>query len=301
MKAVRIHEYGDVDQLRLEEIPTPPPGAGEVLVRVLAASINPVDWKIRSGAAKDRIPVKLPFIPGRDVAGEVASLGDGVNDFKPGQHVMGLVNNSYAEYLVAKASALTAMPPGLSSETAGSLPLVLLTGAQLVEHGIEPKSGDTVLITGALGSVGRTAVFVAKQHGAKVIAGVRAKQKEEARELGAEQVVAIDDDAEISSLPQLDAIGDTVNGETITKLLPKLKKGGRLGSVLGKPSAADQFDVKVVAFMAQPDAARLHQLAADVQKGLLVIPISRQFPLSEVQEAQKFAEKGAKGKIVLIP
>ena len=301
MKAVQIHAYGEIDQLRFEEVPTPQPGADEVLVKVLATSVNPIDWKIRSGAVKDRMPIQFPFIPGRDVAGEVTAVGANVKDFRPGQRVMGLVNHTYAEYLVAKASILTVIPEGLAVETAGAIPLVVLTGAQLVEKGVEPKAGDTVLITGALGSVGRAAVYVAKQHGAKVIAGVRANQREEAQGLGAEQIAAIDEDAEIARLPQLDSIGDTVNGETITKLLAKVKKGGRLGSVVGKPAAAEQAGVTVEAVMAQPDAARLQQLAEAVQKGWLVIPISRKFRLSEVQEAQKFAEKGAKGKVVLIP
>lgn len=299
MKAVQIHAYGDVDQLRYEEVPTPEPGKSEVLVKVIATSVNPIDWKIRSGAAKDRMPVTFPYIPGRDVAGEVTVLGNDVTDLRPGQKVMGFVNSTYAEYLVAKASALALVPEGLAPETAGALPLVLVTGAQLVEIGVEPKAGATVLITGAVGSVGRTAVHVAKQHGARVIAGVRANQKEEAAGLGAERVVAIDDDREISSLPELDAIGDTVGGEVITKLLPKLKKGGRLGSVLNNPPKPE--GIEVVHFMAQPNATRLRQLAEDVHKGLLSIPISRKFRLSEVQEAQKFAEKGANGKVILLP
>jgi NADPH:quinone reductase-like Zn-dependent oxidoreductase len=189
----------------------------------------------------------------------------------------------------------------LAADLAGALPLVVLTGAQLVEKGVQPQAGQTVLITGALGSVGRSAVHVAKQHGAKVIAGVRANQKEDASSLGAERVVALDSDAEISALPLLDGIGDTVGGEVIGKLLPKLKQGGHLGSVLGKPANADKFDINVVAFMAQPDAARLHQLAEDVQNGSLKIPIAKRFPLSEAGEAQKFAEKGANGKVLITP
>jgi len=301
MKAVQLHAYGGVDQLHYEEVSAPEPQPDEVLVKVIATSVNPIDWKIRSGEVKDRMPVKFPFIPGRDVAGEITAVGAAVKEFKPGQKVMGFVISSYAEYLAAKASELSLIPEGLDPELAGALPLVLMTGSQLVEKGVQPKSGDTVLITGAVGNVGRTAVHVAKQHGAKVIAGVRSNQKQEATSLGAERVVAIDQDQEISSLPELDGIGDTVGGETIAKLLPKLKKGGHLGSVLGKPPAAEKADVIVVAFSAEPNAARLRQLAEDVQKGLLVIPISRKFRLSEVQDAQKFAEKGAGGKVVLLP
>ncbi len=301
MKAVRLDAYGGVDQLHYEEVSAPQPQPDEVLVKVIATSVNPIDWKIRSGEVKAYMPVKFPFILGRDVAGEITAVGGAVKEFKPGQKVMGFVISSYAEYLAAKASELSLIPEGLDPEIAGALPLVLMTGSQLVEKGVQPKSGDTVLITGAVGNVGRTAVYVAKQHGAKVIAGVRSNQKQEAARLAAERVVAIDQDQEISSLPELDGIGDTVGGETIAKLLPKLKKGGHLGSVLGKPPAAEKADVIVVAFAAEPNAARLRQLAEDVQKGLLVIPISRKFRLSEVQDAQAFAEKGAGGKVILLP
>jgi len=301
MKAVRLDAYGGVDQLHYEEVSAPQPQPDEVLVKVIATSVNPIDWKIRSGEVKAYMPVKFPFILGRDVAGEITAVGGAVKEFKPGQKVMGFVISSYAEYLAAKASELSLIPEGLDPEIAGALPLVLMTGSQLVEKGVQPKSGDTVLITGAVGNVGRTAVYVAKQHGAKVIAGVRSNQKQEAARLAAERVVAIDQDQEISSLPELDGIGDTVGGETIAKLLPKLKKGGHLGSVLGKPPAAEKADVIVVAFAAEPNAARLRQLAEDVQKGLLVIPISRKFRLSEVQDAQAFAVKGAGGKVILLP
>ena len=211
------------------------------------------------------------------------------------------MNKSYAEFLTAPADDLTIIPEGLDVTEAGALPLVLTTGAQLVEH-IHPKSGQTVLVTGALGSVGRTAVFSVKHDGARVIAGVRANQKQEAESLGADQVIAIDDDGEIASLPQLDAIADTVDHDVIGKLIPKLKKGGVLGSVLGKPKEAEGRDIYVETFMAQPDADLLNQLARAVQRGELKILIAKKFKLSEAGEAQKSAESGGvNGKILLVP
>ena len=301
MKAVRLHNYGDADQLRYEEVPTPEPGVGEVLIKVAATSVNPVDWKIRSGEVKDRLPVQFPYILGRDVAGEIVKTGAGESELQPGQKVMGLVSNSYADFLTAPADVLTIIPEGLAIDVAGALPLVLTTGAQLVEH-IHPKAGETVLITGALGSVGRTAVYLAKDYGARVIAGVRASQKKEAESLGANQIVAIDNDQEIAGLPQLDAIADTVDHDVIGKLLPKLKKGGILGTVLGKPKQAEGQDIHVEAFMAQPDPDRLQQLARAIQKGEFSIPVAKQFKLSEAAEAHRLGEKGGlNGKIVLIP
>lgn len=301
MKVVRLHGYGDIDQLRYEDVPTPEPGPNEVLVKVAATSLNPIDWKLRSGAMKDFWPLQLPYILGRDAAGEVVKAGAEVSALQPGEQVMGLVKQSYAEFLTAPADELTIIPEGLDIEKAGALPLVLTTGAQLIEH-IHPKAGETVLVTGALGSVGRAAVYLAKQYGARVIAGVRASQKKEAEQLGTDQVVAIDDDNEIKKLPQLDAIADTVDHDVIGKLIPKIKEGGILGSVLGKPKEAEGRNIYVEAFSAQPDADRLQQLARAVQRGEFDIPVAKKFKLSEAGPAQKLAEQGGvSGKIVLLP
>ncbi|HTW30167.1 MAG TPA: NADP-dependent oxidoreductase [Candidatus Sulfotelmatobacter sp.] len=300
MKAVVLTGFGGVDKLEFKDVDNPKAGAGEVLVRMRATSVNPVDWKIRSGASRGRIDVELPAILGRDLAGEVEHVGDGVSGFKKGQRVMALANHTYAELATAKAEVLTPIPDGLSFEAAAALPLVSLTGTQLVERAVKIQSGQTVLITGALGGVGRSAVHAALKHGAKVIAGVRKQQVEEARRLGAQQVVAIDDEQEIGKLHDLDAVADTVGGKTATQLLKTLKKGGVFGSVLGAPAGADQYDVRVEAFMAQPDAARLAELAKDAASGDFAIPIAKAMPLKQAGEAQSEAEQGrVHGKIVL--
>lgn len=301
MKAVLLHAYGGAGQLRYEDVPTPEPGPGEVLVKVAATSVNPIDWKIRSGAVKHRMPIQLPAILGRDVAGAVVKTAANVRTPQPGQKVMGLVNGSYAEYLTAPAEHLTVVPDGLDLEQAAALPLVATTGSQLIQH-IQPKPGDIVLVTGALGGVGRSAVYLAKALGARVIAGVKTDQKREAASLNADRVVAIDDSREIAELPELDAIADTVDHDVIGKLIPKLKAGGVLGSVLGKPSEAEGKDIRVEAFMATPDASLLRQMADAVRDGKLLIPIARTMKLSEAGEAQALAEKGSLGgKILLIP
>ena len=300
MKAIVLKGYGGVEQLEQRDIPEPKPGPGEVKVRVAAASVNPIDWKLRSGDAKAMMPLEFPAVLGRDVAGEVVEVGLGVTTLKPGDKVLGLVERGYAELVVAKADAFARVPPGLDLRDAAALPLVLLTGAELIEEAVRPKQGDTVLVTGALGSVGRSAVYVAKQRGARVIAGVRATQKAEAMKLGADQVVAIDDDAEIARLPLLDAIADTVGHETIARLLPRLRPGGTLGSVLGEPPAAKGKPITVRAFMAHPDASRLGELAAAVARGALKIPIAKRLPLAQAAEAQRLAERGGSGGKVLL-
>lgn len=301
MKAVLLHGYGGIDQLRYEDVPTPEPKDNEVLVKVAATSVNPVDWKIRSGGAKDRFPVTFPTILGRDVSGTIAKTGASVRNLKLAQKVIGLAQHSYAEYLTANADHLTVLPDGLDLVDSGALPLVVTTGAQLIQH-MRVKAGDLVLVTGALGSVARTAVYAAKHLGARVIAGVKAEQREQANALGAAQVVAIDNDEEISKLPELDGIADTVDHDVIGKLIPKLKPGGVLGSVLGKPKEAEGTDIRVEALMATPDASLLRQMADAVRDGQLVIPIAKKMKLSEAGKAQELAERGSvNGKILLIP
>jgi NADPH:quinone reductase-like Zn-dependent oxidoreductase len=303
MKAIVLTEYGGLDKLKLEERPDPEPAAGQVQVRVRSASINPIDWKLRSGAAKARMPLELPAILGRDAAGEVSHVGPGVTELKVGDAVMGLVMGAYAELVVAPLESWAKLPPGLSVNDAGALPLALLTGDQLAEAtlaGPKAKPGETVLVTGAAGSVGRAAVWGLKSRGARVLAGVRGKQVDEAKKLGADDVVAIDDDAAIARLPPLDAIADTVSGETIRKLLAKVKPGGRIGSVLGETPGAKERGLTVHAFMAHPDRKRLAELGEAVARGELTIPIEKRFPLPEARAAQELAEKGGVAKVLLM-
>ena len=301
MKAIRMHGYGDVDQLQYEDVPTPAAGTGEVLVKLAATSVNPIDWKIRRGDLKAILTLQFPMIPGRDVAGEVIEVGANVSNFKPGQKVMAVANRTYAEFVAVPSAALAEVPNGLDLVQAGALPLVTTTGAELMEH-VAPSRGQTVLVTGALGNVGRSAVHVAIKRGAHVIAGVLERQKSQAEVLGADRVVALDVDSEISALPELDAIADTVNGAVIAKLIAKIKRGGTLGSVLGKPKAAEGKDIRVEAISAQPNASVLATLAEAVLKGELKIPVVRTMKLSDAADAQRLAEQGKlDGKILLIP
>ncbi len=301
MKAVILHNYGDASQLSFEtDEDLPEIGQGEVRVRLQATSINPVDWKIRSGAAKDRFPLDLPEILGVDLAGEVDEVGPGVTNWQKGQRVMAKANGTYAEYTTAKADVLAPIPDALSFEQAAALPLVLTTGAQLIERAARVQPGQTVLVTGALGGVGRTAVHVAKQHGAKVIAGVRASQREEAAKLGAQQVVALDVPEEMGHLHDLDAVADTVGGVVGEHALKTLRDNGVFASVVGGPKNPPERGIRVEAMMAVPDASRLEELAFDVAGGALHIPIAKTFPLEQIQEATRVAEKGGAGGKVIV-
>jgi NADPH:quinone reductase-like Zn-dependent oxidoreductase len=301
MKAVLLNAYGGPDQLEFRtDVPQPVPQTGEVLVRVRATSINPVDWKIRSGAAQARFPQQLPTILGRDAAGEVAALGPGVTGFTIGQRVMALTLHTYAEYCVVKANDLAAIPDNLDFEHAAALPLVVITGSQLVERAANIERGQTILITGALGGVGRTAVYAALQRGARVTVGVRESRREAAKALNPENIVALDDKKQLELLKDFDAIADTVGGPVAQQLLHAVKPGGVFASVLGPPEGAEKFDLRVAAMMSQPDAKRLTELALAVANGAFEIPIAKVMPLSEIREAQELEEKGHPGgKIVL--
>ena len=300
MKAVVLHEYGSPSKLVYEDFDDPFPAAGEVLVRVHAVSVNPIDWKIRSGAARERFPVTFPAILGRDVAGIVAKLGEGVEGFKVGDRVFALSNATYAEFCVVKASELALIPEGLEITTAGAVPLVSVTGDQLIRRAAKVQAGQTIVLTGALGSVGRCALFAALEIGAKVIAGVRRKQMDEALALGATAAIDLDDDKSIASLGVVDAVADTVNHEVAAKLIAKVKPGGIFASVLGPPSnAALHPKVQVNAIMAVPDPKAFIHYGEAIRDGKLKLPIDSLMPLSEAAAAQALGEKGGGGKIVL--
>ena len=300
MKAVVLREYGPPSKLVYEDFDDPVPAPGEVLVRVHAVSLNPIDWKMRSGAAKERFPITFPAILGRDVAGVVAKLGDGVEGFKVGDRVFAVSNATYAEFCVVKASEIAHIPEGLEITTAGAVPLVSLTGDQLIRRGAKVQAGQTIILTGALGSVGRCALFAALEIGAKVIAGVRKQQIDEALSLGAIAAIDTDDEKSIASLGTVDAVADTVNHDVAAKLIGKVKPGGIFASVLGPPSnAALHPTVQLNPIMAVPDPKTIAHYGEAIRDGKLKLPIDRLMPLAEAAQAQTLAEKGGIGKIVL--
>jgi len=301
MRAAALVGFGGVEQLELREMPEPTTGPGDVKVRVVAASINPIDWKLRQGGKRPGMTLALPAILGRDAAGEVVEVGSEVRRFRVGARVTGLVMGAYAERVVAKEEAWAEVPPTLDLGDAAAIPLVTLTGAQLIEEAVGANSGDVVLVTGALGSVGRAAVFVAKSRGVKVWAGVRQTQKGAAAALGVEGVVALDDEVDRQRLPVLDGIADTVGGATVESVLGKVRHGGTVGTVVGDPAGAREKGIQVRHHWAHPDPDRLAAMVRAVAEGHLVVPIAKRFSLSQIREAQQLAEKGAGGKVLVAP
>jgi NADPH:quinone reductase-like Zn-dependent oxidoreductase len=301
MKAAVIHEYGSPDELKFEDMPDPSPGPGEVLIRTAATSINPLDVKVRSGALKEYFPVSFPAILGWDVSGTVEKVGPGVKNFTKGDKVFGQTAQADATMCVVKVADLARVPDGMDLVSVAALPTVTTTGAELAALALEGKKGSTLLVTGAAGNVGRSAVFVAKEKGATVIAGVRKGQIEEARALGADRILALDDETAVAGLELLDAIADTVNGPTATKLIGKVKQGGVFASVLSAPTNAAEYpSISVKTMQVKADPRVLSHMAEAVRSGRLSIPLGQRFALKDANKAHAAAEKGAAGKILLV-
>ena len=303
MKAVVLHEYGGPEKLKFEDnVPEPQISGGTVLIATAAASVNPIDWKVRSGMRQKDVPLSFPAILGRDVSGVVREVGANVKHFKPGARVLALSNATYAELVAVDDSDVTHLPDGVDLADAAAIPLISLTGDQLVRLATNVKKGQVVLITGALGSVGRAAVHSAKKIGAQVIAGVRAKELNDARSLGVSDVLAIDDDKTIEKFRLVDAIADTVGGAVAAKLIAKVKQNGSFGyaSVLTEGAAAQNPTVKITRVRAQPDPSKVREFADDVRDGKFVLPIGRRMPLRDAAEAHVLGEKGGVGKILLL-
>jgi NADPH:quinone reductase-like Zn-dependent oxidoreductase len=301
MKAIVIHGYGGPDVLRYEDYPDPVPGVGEVLVRVAASSVNPFDFKIRSGSLKDFFSLTFPAILGLDVSGTVESVGPGVTTFARGDKVFAHASQTYAALCVVKATDLAKIPEGADVIDIAALPTVTTTGAQLAFLALGGRSRATVLVTGAVGNVGRSAVYRAKSRGARVIAGVLKRQVTQAQAIGADSVVALDDAEAVKALEAVDAVADTVGGQTADEVIKKIKQGGVFTSVLGPPTKAASYPtVEVKPMQVTPEPAVLLAMAEAVQKGAFSIPLGQRFPLKDAGKAHAAAEKGGAGKILLL-
>ena len=303
MKAILLYEYGGPENLKyVDDAPEPTLTADSVMIEAAATSVNPIDWKIRSGARRKDVPLKLPAILGRDVSGVVRAVGRNVRTFKPGDRVVACTNATYAELVAVDGSIVAHLPEGLDLVDSAALPLVSLTGDQLVRLASRAQSGQSLLVTGALGSVGRAAVHTAKKLGVRVIAGVRARQLPDARSLEVSDAVAIDDDAAIAKLPMVDGVADTVGGETAAKLFAKVKSGGNFGYASALPEGMSQLNptVTITRVSARPDASKIREFADDVRDGKFLLPIGRRMALRDAPEAHALAQKGGLGKIVLL-
>jgi NADPH:quinone reductase-like Zn-dependent oxidoreductase len=304
MRAVQMSGYGGPEVLTLGEAPKPEPGPGQVRVKAAAIGVNPADWKWRAGWFKDMIPFSFPHVPGYDVAGVVDAVGEGVVDLAAGDRVVGMtppqLQGAYAEYVVVAAADTAKIPSSLDFATAAALPTPGLTGVQLVEEMIRPKPGETILVAGAVGGCGRFSLHAAKVLGARVVAGVRASQADEARALGADEVVVIGG-PDWTGAP-FDAVADTVGGPDVAKLCRHVKPGGIIGTVSTTPIDPTGLPAEPAFFAYHPDRKRLAELAELAAAGHFPVPVARRLPLARAGEAQMLVEKGGQGgKVVLEP
>jgi NADPH:quinone reductase-like Zn-dependent oxidoreductase len=305
MKAVRMHRFGGPEALSVDDIETPEPGQGEALVRVRAASVNPVDTKIRSGAFPIVKQEQLPIVLGRDIAGVVEGAGPGAA-CKPGDEIYALLGRDrggYAEFVIVKPGEFAPEPRRLSFVEAAAAPLAGLTAWQGLfdEGGL--SSGQRVLIHGGAGGVGHLAIQFAKAKGAWVATTVSGADIEFVRQLGADQAVDYRAQRFEDEVAKVDLAYDPVGGETQKRSFAVLKEGGTLVSAVQPPDEAlcRQHNVRGKIYGTKPDAAELAEIGRLIDDGKVRPVVTRTFPLRRAAEAQEALEKGhIRGKIVLV-
>jgi len=312
MKAVRIKRYGNEDVVELAEVERPQPGENQLLVKVRAAAVNPVDWKIRDGLG-DIFGLKPPLILGCEVAGTVEALGSGgpsrtgISDFVAGDEVYGYLSaysGGYAEYVAAPASEFVRKPKQIDFDTAASVPVAALTAWQgIFDHG-ELASGQRILITGASGAVGSMAVQLAKSRGAYVIGTGSGRNEEFVRKLGADEFIDYKKAKFEDKVSGADVVFDTVGGDTQERAFRTLKRGGVLVSTVNPPSAekAKQFGVTVAMVAVMPKPDQLSEINRLLESEKLKVRVATVLSLAEVKKAHQLSASGhAEGKIILRP
>jgi len=303
IQAIRVHQYGGPEELKLERIPRPEPQAGEVLIRIHAAGVNPVDWKIRQGWMKDFRPMQFPYIPGLDLAGVVEEIGPGVTAYQTGQAVFGQSpKGAYAEYTTAPVEKLALKPKTLSFDEAAAVPVGATTAWQgIFDHG-RLQTGQRILIQGAAGGVGMFAVQFARWKGAHVIGTTSTANLDFVRSLGAETVIDYTSTSVEQAVHDVDLVFDAVGGKTLESSLRALKRGGTLVTIAGQPpeGRAQELGIRVASFSAQVSSELLHTFAQLIDEGQVKVVIAEKFPLSEAQQAHERSQNGhGRGRIVL--
>ncbi len=303
MKAVRIHAYGGPDVLAYEDAPRPAPKDGEILVRIHAAGVNPVDWKVCEGYMKEVWPAQFPLILGYDVAGTVEAVGANVTEFAIGDAVFSMIRSGgYAEYAAFPATSAARKPQSLDFVGAASLPLAALTAWQALFDHARLAAGQTVLIHAAAGGVGHLAVQIAKDKGAHVIATASARNQDFVRSLGADQVIDYSADKFEDMVHDVDVVLDTMGGDTQERSWGVLRPSGILVSIVSPDTQqqAKAHGKRGLVMLAQDSGAQLAEIAALIDAGKLKPHVERVFALAEARQAQEISQQGhVRGKLVL--
>ena len=300
MKAARIHSFGSPDVVAVEDVPVPPPGPGEVLVRVMAAGVAPWDALIREG--KSKVGPQPPLTLGSDLSGVVEKVGrPGVTGFAPGEEVYGVTNPQFcgaqAEFAVATAGMVARKPQSLNFLEAASAPVIVVTAWQMLFQYARAARGQTVMVVGAAGNVGAYAVQMAVDAGMHVVAIAHHDEEDLLRSFGVKSIVDSSEPAFGQDLPEVDAILDTVGGSTLQRCVAALKPGGKLvTSVSMQP-----LPTEAIFFYAEVTTARLQTLTTLFDAGRITARVGSILPLSEARQAQAMLAGAPhkSGKIVL--
>ncbi|MBW4630961.1 MAG: NADP-dependent oxidoreductase [Iphinoe sp. HA4291-MV1] len=306
MKAVRIHTHGGPETLVYEDAPRSEPAADEVLIRIYAASVNPVDWKIRDGYGKDNFKHHLPLILGWDVAGTIEATGSQVEQFQLGDAVYGYTSlnrdGAYAEFMVAKTTEIALKPTSVDFVQAAAIPVGALTAWQALFDTAGLTANQRVLIHAASGGVGSMAVQLAKAKGAYVIGTASARNADFLRDLGVDEIIDYQKTKFETVVQDLDVVFDTIGGDTQERSFGVLRKDGFLVSIVSPPSqeTAASYSVRSSMVSVQPNAAQLDEITALVDSGKLKPYVETVLPLSEARQAHEMSQSGrTRGKIVL--
>ncbi|MCA9610509.1 MAG: NADP-dependent oxidoreductase [Myxococcales bacterium] len=306
MWAARIHQYGGRETLRYEEAPDPTLRDDDVRVRVHAAAVNPVDWKIREGRLAGVLGHTLPLVLGWDLSGVVEAVGPAVTDVAVGDEVYARPDigrdGAYAELIAVRASEVAPKPRSLSHVEAAAVPLTALTAWQSLFEAASLKAGQRVLVHGGAGGVGGFAVQLAKRAGAEVIATASAPNAGYVRELGADRVIDYQREAFEEVSGEVDVVLDTIGGEVQARSYPVLRKGGTLVSIIATPdvAVAEAHGVRGAFVFVQPSRAGLVAIAEHIDAGAVRVFVRERFALKDVAEAHRLIETGhGRGKLVL--
>jgi NADPH:quinone reductase-like Zn-dependent oxidoreductase len=305
MKTLRFHAFGGSGVLKMEDLPRPEFGEEELLVKVMAASVNPVDYKIREGKYPPVKADKLPYVPGRDIAGVVEACGGLVDDWKRGDAIFAMLSiehGGYAEYAIVKDAEAAPKPRSLDFVAAASVPLAGLTAWQgLFRYG-ELKAGQRVLIHGGAGGVGHFAIQFAKVSGAYVVTTVSGQHIDFVRGLGADEVIDYKTQRFEDVVKDVDLVYDLIGGETQERSWNVLRRGGAMVSTLAEPSQekARAHGVRAMRYTCKENGGELEEIGRLIDEGKVTPKIARTFVLAEAASAQDFVEQGhTEGKVVL--
>ncbi|MDP9253437.1 MAG: NADP-dependent oxidoreductase [Verrucomicrobiota bacterium] len=306
MKAIIVHEYGGPEVLKYEEVPRPEPKEDEILVRVIAAGVNPVDGMIRSGKFAQYFRTKLPLVPGYDIAGIVDKTGAKITKFKGGDSVYAFIGlkdgGGYAEYAVATEQEASAKPKSLTYEQAAAVPLVASTAWQALIDTAKLRATQTVLIHGGSGGVGSLAIQIAKARGAKVIATASTPNQDLLKQLGADVAIDYTKTKFEDVAKDVDVVLDSVGKDTLARSYGVVKKGGFIVSLVARPDSVqlDAHGIRGAPLDVKPDANELAEITKFIEAKKITPVISQVLPLSEAAKAQEQAATGhTRGKIVL--